>query len=72
MNKNINSTSKPSSRATWNRLIAIHYNTSLDHQTRVQAHVLLNQLNTAGGKELMEHEAISFCNRIEQTFQPTL
>jgi hypothetical protein len=57
-------------KSTWNRLVAIISDISLPAQTRIDARMYLDQLNTAGGKELTESEAKLFLERIEQSLKP--
>ena len=48
----------------WNRLIKVRDSTKYPDEKRM-AEILLSQLNTAGGKELMKNEITNFLNQYE-------
>lgn len=56
---------KPRQQASiWDRLVVVINNQKLAPETRAIAQMYLNQLNTAGGMELMGHEANAWLRSI--------
>lgn len=56
---------KTATISTWDQLVAISGNKKLAQTIRNQAQMYLNQLNTAGGKHLMESEAITWLKSLK-------
>lgn len=55
-------------KTMWNKLIKVIKNDKVDMKDKDYATMLLGQLNTAGGKELMKNEVERFINDIDEKY----
>lgn len=55
-------------KTMWNKLIKVIKNDKVDMKDKNYATMLLGQLNTAGGKELMKNEVERFINDIDEKY----